>query len=78
VRGKAGPCYVACGLALSASLIAALCLPSLGQECLQEEDKKFRAILEAHGYKTETMGLAGSRHEEYRLGKVKPSEENSR
>jgi hypothetical protein len=49
-------------------LIAFFCLPKLGQDCLETEDRKFRNILEMHGYKTETMGMK-ARHEEYDLGK---------
>jgi hypothetical protein len=73
IPGKAGPCYIACGLAVASVLVAAFCLPNLGQECLEEEDRKFRRILEMHGYRTETMGLSTSRHEEYSLGKFSPS-----
>jgi len=68
IRGKAGPCYIACGLAVIAALIALICLPRLGQDCLQVEDRKFRALLEIHGYKTERMGMR-ARSESYDLGK---------
>jgi hypothetical protein len=56
ISGKAGPCYVACGLAIVAALIACFCLPPLGQDCLAQEDRKFRAILEQNGYQTGNMG----------------------
>jgi len=68
IAGKAGPCYVACGLALLAAAIALICLPRLGQDCLQDEDRKFRMILDMHGYQTEKMGMA--RREEYDMDKL--------
>lgn len=68
IQGKAGPCYVACGLAITAALIAFFCLPKLGQDCLEMEDRKFRSILEMNGYQTETMGMK-ARHEEFDLAK---------
>jgi len=61
---------VACGLAVVAALIALLFLPRLGQDCLEVEDKEFRAILEIHGYKTERMGMK-ARYEEYDMGKTR-------
>jgi len=62
--GKAGPCYVACGLAILAALISLFCLPRLDQDCLQKEDQRFRVILRDHGYRTERMGVR-ARHESY-------------
>jgi len=56
VMGKAGPCYVACGLAVTAALVCLFCFPKLSQDCLVQEDRKFRMILEANGYQTERMG----------------------
>ena len=68
IKGKAGPCYVACGLAIVAAIIALFCLPKLGQDCLEVEDKKFRVILEMNGYKTERMGMP-TRRETYGMDK---------
>jgi hypothetical protein len=69
IRGKAGPCYVACGLAIVAAAIALFCLPRLDQDCLALEDRKFRTILEMSGYRTETMGMP-SRHENFDMDKL--------
>ena len=68
IEGKAGPCYVACGLAITAATIGFFCLPQLGQDCLEVEDKKFRVILEMNGYRTEMMGMP-ARREAYDLDK---------
>ena len=56
IQGKAGPCYVASGLAIVAAIIALVCLPRLDQDCLEVEDRKFRTILEMNGYQTDKMG----------------------
>ena len=72
IRGKAGPCYVACGLAILAAVIALFCLPRLDQDCLELEDKRFRTILEMSGYRTETMGMPSRREDldMYKLGGI--------
>jgi len=57
IEGKAGPCYIASGLAAVATLVALFFLPRLGQDCLEVEDLKFRTILEANGYETEKLGM---------------------
>jgi hypothetical protein len=69
IEGKAGPCYVACGLAIVAATIALFCLPRLGQDCLEVEDRKFRMILEMNGYNTERMGMP-ARRETYDMDKL--------
>jgi MFS family permease len=66
IMGKAGPCYVACGLAVLAASISWLCLPKLDQDCLQKEDQRFRRILIEHGYETDQMGMK-ARHESYEI-----------
>jgi len=38
-------------------IIALLFIPRLDQECIQEEDIKFRHYLEEHGFDVSTMGL---------------------
>jgi hypothetical protein len=38
-------------------LLAYFCLPNIGQDTIDEENKRFRAYLERHGYDTSTMGL---------------------
>lgn len=46
-------------------------LPTLGQDCLETEDLKFRRVLEQHGYQTENLGTKARNPpyaEEYELG----------
>ena len=57
-----------CVWPIVAVLIAWICFARLGQDYLELEDKKFRTILDMHGYKTERMRLE-TRREEYDLGK---------
>jgi hypothetical protein len=48
---------VGSGLAAFSGIICLLFVPKLDQDCIQEEDLKFRAYLEEHGYDTSKMGL---------------------
>ena len=45
------------GLAAFSGILCLLFVPQLGQDCIQEEDVKFRAYLEEQGYDTSKMGL---------------------
>jgi len=56
---KAGqdPFWVASTLALFAAALAWFCLPTIGQDTIDEEDIKFRVYLEENGYDTSKMGL---------------------
>jgi hypothetical protein len=48
---------VGSGLAVLSGIIALLFIPRLDQECIQEEDIKFRHYLEEHGFDVSKMGL---------------------
>jgi hypothetical protein len=56
---KAGqdPFWVASTMALFAAALAWFCLPTIGQDTIDEEDIKFRVYLEENGYDTSKMGL---------------------
>lgn len=49
------PFYVSCCLCFLSAFIA-LFLPTISQNTIEEEDRKFRSYLEAHGYDTSTLG----------------------
>jgi len=72
-RGQ-DPFFVASALAIFSGVVALTMLPEIGQDTIEEEDIKFRAYLEAHGYDTSTMGvhslLAPPSHEEVSNEKV--------
>lgn len=53
------PFWVASSLALVSAALALFCLPHIGQDTIDFEDKRFRAYLEEHGYDTSTMGIQG-------------------
>lgn len=50
------PFYVSSALCIVSGLVALFLLPNIGQDTISEEDEKFRAYLEAHGFDTSTMG----------------------
>lgn len=52
------PVYVSSGFAILCALLALFCLPEITQDSIQDEDVKFKAFLEQHGYDTGAMGLA--------------------
>ena len=51
------PFWVASSLAIFSGMLAFFCLPNVGQDTIDQEDKRFRAYLERHGYDTSAMGL---------------------
>ncbi|KAK8432288.1 major facilitator superfamily domain-containing protein [Phyllosticta citricarpa] len=51
------PFWVASSLAILSGVIAWFCLPTVGQDDIDEEDKRFRAYLESNGFDTGRMGL---------------------
>ncbi|PFH49612.1 hypothetical protein AMATHDRAFT_118615, partial [Amanita thiersii Skay4041] len=56
-RGYTGPFWVASGLAVLSVIIAYFFVEPLTQDGIEEEDRKFREYLEAHGYDTSQMGF---------------------
>lgn len=50
------PYFVSSALCIFSAFLAFFCLPHIGQDTITEEDVKFRAYLEDHGYDTGTMG----------------------
>ncbi|KAF2494492.1 putative MFS phospholipid transporter [Lophium mytilinum] len=55
-RGQ-DPFFVASAMAVFSGLIAIFLLPHIGQDTIEEEDIKFRAYLDEHGYDTSQMGV---------------------
>jgi len=51
------PFWVASSMAVFSGMLAFFCLPHIGQDTIDQEDKRFRAYLERHGYDTSAMGL---------------------
>jgi hypothetical protein len=45
-------------------IITLLSIPRLDQDCIQEEDIKFRDYLEKHGFDTGKMGLPNTKNED--------------
>jgi MFS family permease len=60
LKGKQYPFYVAGALCFVAAALVIL-LPHIGQDTIQEEDARFRAYLDQHGWDTSSMGLKGFR-----------------
>jgi MFS family permease len=60
LNGKQYPFYVAGALCFVAAGLVML-LPHIGQDTIQEEDARFRAYLDLHGWDTSSMGLKGFR-----------------
>lgn len=52
------PFWVASSMALVSAAIAIFCLPQIGQDTIDEEDRRFRRALQEHGYDTSQMGRA--------------------
>jgi len=57
LRGNTGPFWVGSGLSLASAIIAFIWVKPLTHDGLIEEDRAFRAYLEANGYDTSKMGL---------------------
>lgn len=51
------PFWVASSLAIFSGLLAVFLLPHIGQDTIDEEDVRFRAILRDNGYDTNQLGL---------------------
>lgn len=56
---KAGqyPFFVSSALCILSAFIAFFLLPHIGQDTIDEEDRKFRAYLAEHGYDVSQMGV---------------------
>lgn len=56
---KAGqyPFYISSALCILSAALALFLLPHIGQDTIDEEDRKFRVYLEANGYDISQMGL---------------------
>lgn len=53
------PFWVASSLCILSAALTLFCLPHIGQDTITEEDLKFRAYLESHGFDTTQLGLKG-------------------
>lgn len=51
------PFYVSSSLCLVAAALVLIFIPHIGQDTVQEEDRRFRAYLESQGWDTRQMGL---------------------
>lgn len=51
------PFYVSSSLCILSAGLTMFCLPHIGQETIQLEDRRFREYLESKGYDTQQMGL---------------------
>lgn len=49
-RGMAAPFYISSSLGIFAGCLAVFCLPSLGQDAVQDEDASFKSHLLANGF----------------------------
>ncbi|KAF2091550.1 MFS phospholipid transporter-like protein Git1 [Saccharata proteae CBS 121410] len=57
VAAGQNPFWIASSLAILSGVIAFFCLPTVGQDTIDEEDVRFREYLESQGYDTSLMGL---------------------
>ncbi|CAG7846966.1 Probable metabolite transport protein C1271.09 [Serendipita indica DSM 11827] len=57
VKGNTGPFWIGSGLALLSALITFVGVRPLSHDGMMDEDEKFRAYLEQHGYDTSQLGL---------------------
>ncbi|KAL5350713.1 hypothetical protein V498_01320 [Pseudogymnoascus sp. VKM F-4517 (FW-2822)] len=57
VKSAQYPFWVASSLCVFSAFLALFCLPHIGQDTITEEDVKFRAYLESHGFDTRQLGL---------------------
>lgn len=55
--GGQAPVFLSSGLCLLSAALAWGFLPYIGQNTITEEDLKFRAYLEEHGWDTSQMGV---------------------
>ncbi|PYH45076.1 putative MFS phospholipid transporter (Git1) [Aspergillus saccharolyticus JOP 1030-1] len=56
VRAGQDPFFVSSSLCIFSAALAYFFLPQIGQDTITDEDAKFRAYLETHGYDTSLMG----------------------
>lgn len=54
------PFWVASSLCILSAAVACLFIPNIDQDTIAEEDKRFRAFLESHGWDTNQLGLEKS------------------
>lgn len=50
------PFYLSSALCIFSAIISFVFLPTITQDTIEQEDVRFRAYLEEHGYDTTTMG----------------------
>ena len=62
-RAGQDPFFVSSALCIFSAFLAFFCLPHIGQDTITDEDVRFRAYLESHGYDTSRMGT-----KEYQMG----------
>lgn len=55
-RGNTGPFWVGSGLAILSAIVTFFFIRTLTVDGMANEDRKFRAYLEAHGWDTSQMG----------------------
>ncbi|MCJ1417369.1 hypothetical protein MMC32_003712 [Xylographa parallela] len=55
-RAGQDPFFVSSALCIFSAFLAFFFLPHIGQDTITDEDVRFRAYLESHGYDTSTMG----------------------
>ena len=57
VRSAQYPFWVSSSLCVLSAALVLFLLPNVGQDTITDEDKRFRAYLEANGYDTRQLGL---------------------
>lgn len=60
IRRGQYPFWVAASLCFLAAGLALFCLPHIGQDTIDEEDRRFRAYLTENGYDVSTMGAGNA------------------
>lgn len=56
ISGNQGPFWISSSLCMFSAFLALFCLPSLTQEAVTDEDRKFREYLEQNGFDVALMG----------------------
>ncbi|KPI37142.1 putative metabolite transport protein [Cyphellophora attinorum] len=57
------PFWVSSSLCIFSAVVAYFGLPNVGQDMIEEEDNRFKAYLEEHGYDTSQLGTKKYRDE---------------
>ncbi|KAL9087731.1 MAG: hypothetical protein Q9165_006498 [Trypethelium subeluteriae] len=57
IKAGQNPFWVASALCIFEAFLAIFCVPRIGQDTIDEEDKRFRQYLLEHGYDTSNIGL---------------------